>query len=164
MTQALQELVRRLDAAVGMAGGNFATAVTTALGDAVACRDWLQDSQRSPGADCYQRHLLHADPLDRYTVVALVWDHDQGSPIHAHHTWCGVAVYSGSISETFYAGDRDALQPLRSIVRGEGSVSFDNGGAGIHSISNPGKDLAVSIHVYGVGAARVATGVNRVLG
>jgi predicted metal-dependent enzyme (double-stranded beta helix superfamily) len=164
MAEALRELVRRLDAAVASPEAGFAAAVTTALGAAVSHSDWLQDSQRRPGATGYQRHLLHADPQDRYTVVSLVWDHGQDSPIHAHHTWCGVAVYSGSLSETFYAGDGGALQPLRSITRAPGSVSFDTGGAGIHRIGNPGEGIAVSIHVYGIGASRIATGVNRVLG
>lgn len=164
MPEALQELVRSLDAAMAMPEGRFAAAVTTAIGNAVARCDWLEESQRRPDPEHYRRHILHADPLDRYTVVSLVWDRDQGSPIHAHHTWCGVGVYSGTISETFFVTDRDTLQPLRSIARGEGSVSFDSGGTGIHRISNPGQGIAVSIHVYGIGAAQIATGVNRVLG
>jgi predicted metal-dependent enzyme (double-stranded beta helix superfamily) len=164
MPETLRELVHSLDAALEMPQHDFAAAVTTALGCAVRRRDWLPAAQCQPGTERYQRHLLHADPLDRYTVVSLVWDRDQGSPVHAHYTWCGVAVYSGSLCETFYAGERDAIQPLRSIDREEGSVSFDPGDSGIHRISNPGGPVAISIHVYGIGAARVATGVNRVLG
>jgi hypothetical protein len=49
--------------------------------------------------------------------------------------------------------------PLQALVRG-----LDAGGRSVHRIGNAGGETAVSLHVYGVGAARVATGVNRVLG
>ncbi|MBX3666231.1 MAG: cysteine dioxygenase family protein [Burkholderiales bacterium] len=160
----LHTLVRRLDAAVTAAPGSLHGAVTGALAEATARCDWLADEQQRADAAQYARHVLHADPLGRYTVVALVWNRGQQSPVHAHHTWCGVAVYRGEISETFYAADEGAPVPLRTVRRGAGTLSFDGGGAGVHRIANPDGDVAVSIHVYGINAAEVATGVNRVLG
>jgi predicted metal-dependent enzyme (double-stranded beta helix superfamily) len=163
MPEALQNLVLRLDAAMAAAPGALPEAVTAALGDAVARPDWLDERQRRCRADNYARHVLYADPLNRYTVVSLVWDRGQQSPIHAHHTWCGVAVYSGSICETYYAENNGNPQPLRTVRRGSGTLSFDEGGKGVHRIANPDGKIAVSIHVYGIGTAEVATGVNRVL-
>lgn len=160
----LHTLIRRLDAAMEAPPENLHGAVTGALAEAVARRDWLRDEQQQADTAQYARHVLHADPQDRYTVVALVWGSGQQSPIHAHHTWCSVAVYRGEISETFYAADDGAPVPLRTVRRGAGTLSFDGGDAGVHRIANPAGDTAVSIHVYGIGAAKVATGVNRVLG
>ncbi len=164
MPEALQNLVRRLDAALAVPRDAFPAAVTAALGEAVASADWLQPEQLRVDPAQYARHLLYADPLDRYTVVSLVWGNGQQSPIHGHHTWCGVAVYRGEISETFYNAHNGIPAPLRTVRRKAGTLSFDGGDAGVHRIANPDGDVAVSIHVYGIAATRVATGVNRVLG
>ncbi|MGE0557270.1 MAG: cysteine dioxygenase [Burkholderiales bacterium] len=165
MPEELRKLVHRLDAAITAPADVLPAAVTAALGEAVACRDWLAPEQQRVDEQHYARHLLHADPHDRYTVVAIAWGRSQQSSIHAHHTWCGVAVYSGEITETFYTGGDDLpLQALRTVRRSPGTLSFDEGGTGVHRIANPGGDVAVSIHVYGIGAAQIATGVNRVLG
>lgn len=164
MASPLQQLVRRIDAALAAPPQALPAAVTAALGEALARGDWLAPEQRLADSAQYARHLLHADPLGRYTVVSLVWSRGQQSPIHGHHTWCGVGIYSGEISETFYAADGAAPVPLRTVRRGAGTLSFDDGGSGVHRIANPDGGVAVSIHVYGIDAARVATGVNRVLG
>ena len=160
----LHTLVRQLDAAAAAPPEKLHAAVSGALAAAVSRRDWLKDEQQCADESQYARHVLHADPLGRYTVVSLVWGPGQQSPIHAHHTWCSVAVYRGEISETFYAAERDGPVPLRTVRRGAGTLSFDSGDSGIHRIANPAGDTAVSIHVYGIDSAQVATGVNRVLG
>jgi len=49
-------------------------------------------------------------------------------------------------------------------VRERGTLSFDADQIGIHRIANASPEVAVSIHVYGVGGTRIATDVNRVLG
>jgi predicted metal-dependent enzyme (double-stranded beta helix superfamily) len=164
MAQPLERLVSSLDAAADAPPEDRAGAVAAALREAMADRGWLQADQLKTCTAQYARHLLHADPRGRYTVVSLVWDRGQHSPVHAHHTWCGVGVYSGEIEETFFAEQDRSVVPLRSIRRGPGTVSFDAGGTGVHRIANPDGGVAVSIHVYGIAAAEVATGVNRVLG
>jgi predicted metal-dependent enzyme (double-stranded beta helix superfamily) len=164
MPPELKNLVSRMDAALAAPPDTLPAAVTAALGEAVGSGNWLSPEQRCVDSARYARHVLYADPLDRYTVVSLVWGRGQQSPIHAHNTWCGVAVYSGEIRETFYAAGGDAPTPLRTVRRQAGTLSFDEGDAGVHRIANHDGDVAVSIHVYGIGAARVTTGVNRVLG
>ena len=166
MPAALQQLVRRLDAAVAAPHDTLPAAVTAALGEAVAAGRWLGAEQQRPSHDCYTRHVLYADPQDRYTVVAIAWAHGQQSPIHAHHTWCGVAIYSGQVNETYYDIDAHGGRPraLKTLVREAGTLSFDADLDGAHRITNTAGEVAVSIHVYGIGAARIATDVNRILG
>ncbi len=166
MTAALQQLVHRLDAAVSAPAETLPHAVTAALAEAVAARNWISAEQQRPSHDRYTRHVLHADPLDRYTVVAIAWGSGQQSPIHGHHTWCGVAIYSGEVAETYYDVDLRGgrPRPLKTLVRRSGALSFDASLDGAHQIANTATDVAVSIHVYGVGGARVATDVNRILG
>ena len=166
MQAALQQLVDRLDAAVSAPQDELPDAVTAALGEAVAAGAWLLPEQQRASHDHYARHVVYADPANRYTIVSIAWGSGQQSPIHGHHTWCGVAVYSGTVVETFYetAGNNVPPRPLRSTVRERGTLSFDADQAGIHRIANTAPDVAVSIHIYGVGGTRIATDVNRVLG
>jgi predicted metal-dependent enzyme (double-stranded beta helix superfamily) len=166
MQAPLQQLIRHLDAAVAAPAKELPAAVTAALDKAMAAGAWLLPEQQRAGHDHYTRHVLHADPEDRYTIVAIAWGSGQQSPIHAHHTWCGVAVYCGTVVETFYeiSGNDAPPRALRSMVRQAGTLSFDGDHKGIHRIANATQDVAVSIHVYGVGGARITTDVNRVLG
>lgn len=166
MPDALHHLVSRLDTAITAPAEALPAAVTAALGEAMATCNWLPPDQQHVNEDHYARRVLHSDPQDRYTIVAITWGRNQQSSIHAHHTWCGVAVYSGEIIETFYSGgdDHQAPQALRTVHRKPGTLSFDKGGTGVHRIANAANDAAVSIHVYGIGAAQITTGVNRVLG
>jgi len=154
-----------MDTAVTAAAGDLPSLVTAALGESVAQPDWLAPEQCRASHDRYTRHVLYGDPDGRYTIVAIVWGALQRSPIHAHHTWCGVGVYSGEITETLYRENAvGAPLPVTSMARGSGTLSFDDAQGGIHRIANAGQDTAVSIHIYGVSEARIATGVNRVLG
>jgi len=166
MPAALHRLVRRLDDAIAAPADQLGNAVTAALGEAVARNDWLHAEQRRASHDHYTRHILYADPQDSYTVVAIAWSNGQRSPIHAHHTWCGVGIYSGEVNEIFYEIDShgSAHRPSRTVRRLAGTLSFDADLTGAHRIINDECPVAVSIHVYGVGAARIATDVNRILG
>jgi predicted metal-dependent enzyme (double-stranded beta helix superfamily) len=166
MQAPLQQLINRLDAAVAAPRQELAQSVTDALGEALAAGPWLSPEMQRASHDHYARHVVYADPGDRYTIVAIAWGSGQQSPIHGHHTWCGVAVYSGTVFETFYesAGNNAPPRPLQTLVREPGTLSFDADLAGVHRIGNTTGDVAVSIHVYGVGGSRIATDVNRVLG
>lgn len=114
----------------------------------------------------YTRHMLHADPGGMFTVVALRWDPSQGSPIHAHYTWCAYKVLSGAMTESHFEWDRTANHAylFNRVVREAGqSVSAHGGMECIHRLSNDTEHTAVSIHVYGIDAARISTHVNRMV-
>lgn len=166
MTPPLHRLVERMNAAVSAPAGELPALVTAALEESVKQPDWLTPEQCRASHDHYTRHVLHGDPEGRYTIVAIVWGARQRSPIHAHHTWCGVGVYRGKISEALYRENVDGGPPVLSniAVRNAGTLSFDQPNDGIHRIANNEHDPAVSIHIYGVDRAKITTGVNRVLG
>lgn len=126
--------------------------------------DLLAEEHRRASPDRYTRHLVHADPDGLFSVLAIVWGPGQGSPVHGHHTWCAVGVYAGELVETFYRPGPEGADPVaeREVLRRPGDQCFDAGGPGIHRIRNDGHDVAISIHVYGVGADRISTGVNRI--
>jgi predicted metal-dependent enzyme (double-stranded beta helix superfamily) len=113
--------------------------------------------------DRYVRHLLGADPEGRYAVVALVWRPGQMSPVHAHRTWCALAVHQGTLTETYYEpGEEHPIPTATTLLRpGEGS----HGAADprlIHRIANLSCRTAISIHCYGVGYDRFGSDVNEV--
>ncbi len=114
----------------------------------------------------YTRHILHADPKGRFTVVALIWGPQQFSPVHAHHTWCTYRVLAGELTESHYEWDRTAQQAylFNKVIRSAGqSVCGHAGLELIHRLGNAGTQPAMSVHVYGMDSGRIATHVNRVL-
>ncbi|HSO05961.1 MAG TPA: cysteine dioxygenase family protein [Pelomicrobium sp.] len=160
---ALLELAAAVAGAVDAAGAVDPRAMTRALARCVSLDGMLEPAQREGSVAGYTRHVLYADPDGRFTIVSLVWEAGQASPVHAHDTWCGYAVLEGALVERGFrdAGDRAAVA-LTESLRPPGSTVFDPGGYAIHQLVNPGDSRCISVHVYGVGADRVATAVNRV--
>lgn len=160
----IDTLVYQLSDAAGSAEPERQLKIQSALRSAVAQSDWLPPERRTANHQNYARHLLHADPLGRYSLLSIVWSPGQMSPVHSHLTWCAVAVLRGEIEESFFELPAAQSEPTlrKSVKRGAGSISFSESDAGIHRIANRSSELAISLHVYGVGADRVNTGINRV--
>ncbi|HYG41648.1 MAG TPA: cysteine dioxygenase family protein [Bordetella sp.] len=141
-------------------------AVAGILRAEVALAGLLHPEQQQGRAEHYTRHVLYADPQGLFTVVALVWRTGQLSPIHGHHTWCSYKVLAGEIEEEHFAWDRHAgcarYQGKVSKLAGDTAASHA-GLDQIHRLRNAGAATAISVHVYGVEGARVATHVNRVV-
>lgn len=160
----LQKLIDDLATAVSAPPEQRAQAMTAALRESLIENSWLPPERRRASHDKYARHLLYGDPGDRFSILAIAWDHGQMSPIHAHHTWCAVGVYSGVLMESFYREIMgDAPQLLRTMRRAAGTLSFDPPLSAMHRIANDSGALAVSLHVYGVGKDHISTGINRIL-
>jgi len=162
--QQLQRLADHIGRAVTLAPEVMAREVKSALHAATAESGWLPPQRRRASHENYARHLIYADLEDRIAILALVWDRGQMSPIHAHHCWCAVGVYRGLLTETYYRASTggEALEEIGSTRHAVGESTFDPSGAGIHRIGNYSGVLAISLHVYGVGADQIATGVNRI--
>jgi predicted metal-dependent enzyme (double-stranded beta helix superfamily) len=114
----------------------------------------------------YTRHILHADPAGMFTVVALRWDTNQASPVHAHYTWCAYRVLRGELTESHFEWDRSVEQAylFNRVARSAGQSVCGHGGMDfIHRLGNEQAQTAVSIHVYGIDSARISSHVNRKL-
>jgi predicted metal-dependent enzyme (double-stranded beta helix superfamily) len=169
---ALEQLCGEIDAAFAAAeahpGASFGQRVRLALQRAIADPRVLRPDQRASDPQNYCRHLLAADPLNRYAVAALVWEPEQASPVHGHRTWCGYAVIEGALEETLYRWDALGHRAIetRRHPRSSGAVSYVDAGRGaIHRLGNPADAAAraVSLHVYGVAGEQIATHVNDLL-
>ena len=159
----IDRLAARIGGAVALPPNAMALEVKAALQEATARADWLPAERRRASHENYARHLLYGDPGGRYSILAIVWDHGQMSPVHGHYCWCAVGVYQGVLSESYYreaaAGGSPVL--VGTTRRGAGTLSFDPPASGIHRIANESGATAISLHIYGVAKDRISTGVNR---
>ena len=57
---------------------------------------WLPEACAAPRADRYAQHLLHCDPLERFSVVSFVWGPGQRTPVHDHTVWGLVGILRGA--------------------------------------------------------------------
>ena len=125
----------------------------TLLENLVKTDAWLPDFCAQPHDKYYQQYLLHADPLERFSVVSFVWGIGQQTPIHDHGVWGLIGMLRGMESEQRYRrndegkwgvdGGEMTLRPgdVRCITPSTGDV---------HRVRNGDPDgVSISIHVYG---------------
>lgn len=125
----------------------------------IASDHWLPGACAQPGASSYAQHLLHCDPLERFSVVSFVWGPGQRTPVHNHTVWGVVGVLRGM--ETC-----DEFEPTAEGVRSKGLSHTLKTGAieavsptmgDWHRVANAlDNQASISIHVYGgnIGAIR----------
>lgn len=124
------------------------------LAGLVSHDDWLPDAYAKPDAAYYQQYLLHCDPLERFSVIALVWNPGQApTPVHDHTIWGMVGMLRGAETNRFFsrAADGKSLVPgeLRRLEPGEVVLVSPRVGD-IHEVANALPDaVSISIHVYG---------------
>jgi predicted metal-dependent enzyme (double-stranded beta helix superfamily) len=156
-----------IEAAVQSGASDLHRVIGEILEQAVSEPGFLHGLRFAGSAERYTRHLVYAGP--GFTVLALVWLPGQMSPIHAHRSWCALAVRQGALVETCFT--RDAAGPeAKPVLRLDacrqlhpGMVSHEAGDDDhYHRIANVGVETAVSIHVYGVDYDRLGHGLNRI--
>jgi predicted metal-dependent enzyme (double-stranded beta helix superfamily) len=161
---ALDALVADLDHAVrsATAADDTIAAVAAALRPALAEPDLLPAHQRVGDPAGYRQHLLHVPDDGAFSLVALVWLPGQATAIHDHLAWCVVGVHQGSEYETRYvktAGGQ--LVEAGTAVASVGEVTGLLPPGDIHRVQNAGRDLAISLHVYGADIREVGSSIRR---
>ena len=155
----LNKMIQELDAAVKDNSSNkiICAAVKSTLEKFVRPEsDLLPENFLEPTQGSYARRLLHRDKDGRYSVAVMVWDKDQGTPIHDHAgLWCVECVYKGVIKVDSYSLHGLPSDQIVSFSK-ENSVRAGCGEAGslippfdYHIIENAQESPAVTIHVYG---------------
>lgn len=134
-------------------------AIQPLVADLVANDDWLPDEFAQTDPQFYRQYLLHADPLERLSVVSFVWGPEQKTPVHDHRVWGVVGVLRGAELSVSYRRDADGnLTALPEERLERGAVATVSPTIGdIHTIANALPDRpSISIHVYGgnIGAVR----------
>ena len=134
-------------------------AVSPELAKLVARDDWLPDELAQPHPEFYRQYLLHADPLERFSVVSFVWGPGQRTPVHDHQVWGLIGMLRGQETAQpfgFDAGGRLQAQG-DAVTLQPGQVEAVSPSIGdIHQVSNAWADhTSVSIHVYGANIGAV---------
>jgi cysteine dioxygenase len=103
----------------------------------------------------YTRNLIYRDEI--FELLALCWEPHTESPIHNHSgQLCWLSIQRGALRlENFTSldgpgpGTNIRLVPKGGVDRApEGVVDLQQGDDGIHRVSNPFDERAVSLHVY----------------
>jgi predicted metal-dependent enzyme (double-stranded beta helix superfamily) len=124
---------------------------------------WLRAEHRVGDPTRYMRHVLYVDPQGAFVMTAITWLPGQVSPLHGHQVWCAFGVAEGELTEECFRQSGEKLEPLRTNLHRPGDVAerdFDC--EAIHRVSNRSRATIVSLHLYGVSAERLTTGINRV--
>ncbi|PIW28127.1 MAG: cysteine dioxygenase [Rhodospirillales bacterium CG15_BIG_FIL_POST_REV_8_21_14_020_66_15] len=122
--------------------------------------DWLPEAYTRPHPEYYQQYLLHADPLERFSVVSFVWGPGQKTPVHDHTVWGLIGMLRGAEKEVRF--ERDAggklVQAGAEAELRPGQVEAVSPTIGdIHVVANSFADKpSISIHVYGANIGAVA--------
>jgi predicted metal-dependent enzyme (double-stranded beta helix superfamily) len=146
-------------AANEMPGKDLAPALQHALVE----KSWLRPEHRVGDPTRYMRHVLYVDPQDAFVMTAITWLPGQVSPVHGHQVWCAYGVAEGELTEErFQVADGHLLPVQTHVVRPGEVAERDIDRSAIHRVSNRGRGTIVSLHLYGVSAERLTTGINRV--
>jgi predicted metal-dependent enzyme (double-stranded beta helix superfamily) len=123
----------------------------------------LSAQQRQGNPDCYQSHLVHAEPDGSFSIGVMVWLPGQATAIHDHVAWCVTGVLQGRESEEVFAV-ADSGHALHVLARNQnqtGSVCGFAPPGDIHRVRNSGSDVAISVHVYGADISRLGNSIRR---
>ena len=148
-------------------GKSLAHSVADALGMLLEEPGWLLPKHRLGWPGRFRQHILHVAPDGAFSVVAVVWQPGQTTPIHDHVSWCVVGVYEGEEEETRYHLYEGAEG--RFLVR-DGVETSEPGQVttlippeeDIHRVTNVGAGTAISIHVYGADIGKLGSSINQV--
>ncbi len=162
----LAALSRSIDSILDAAPQPDVSAIKAAVLDAFRLGNWIPGELTTASDQGYARHVLHSDPVRRYAILALVWQEGQASPVHAHHAWCAYGVVAGELFEDRfeYVPDAQGASATGGVPRRQGDGGCGQAGlAQVHRLRNTRRDTAISVHVYGVPATELATGLNHIL-
>ncbi len=159
----LEPFARSMEATFAHSARMVASGIDEHLPDADTLLACLPPGALLGSAHSYTRHLVYADPLERFSAMLLVWRPGQSSPVHGHRTWCAYRVLQGTLSERHYRWSPETRRARQTgqVARTAGDTfSVPAGLQHIHALGNASDAIAVSLHIYGVEPASIATGVN----
>lgn len=116
----------------------------------------LPDCVLQTCGDHYARRLVYRHPDNRFSIVAMTWGPEQGTPLHDHSgLWCVEGVCCGAIRVEQYAlrerdGERYRFEREEIMRAAQGSAGCLIPPHEYHRIVNDRRDqVAVTLHIYG---------------
>ena len=135
------------------------TDIAQALKHSLQNTAWLRPEHRVGDPTGYMRHVLYVDPEGDFVITAITWLPGQVSPRHGHQVWCAFGVAEGELTEEQFRPDLSELKTTH--YRAGDMAEQDLDCRIVHRVSNRAARTLVSLHLYGVSADRLTTGINR---
>ena len=129
--------------------------VEDALHVALRKTDWLRPEHRVGDPTGYMRHVLYVDPGGAFCMTAITWLPGQVSSRHGHHVWCVYGIAEGELTEERFDQKKVTLLKAGDMADRDLDCSV------VHQVSNRTRRPIVSLHLYGIGADKLTTGINR---
>ncbi len=86
---------------------------------------------------------------ERYELLLLCWSPHHETAIHDHNGQkCWVYQIKGQIEEQRYESSDKGPVPTRHSILKEGVLSYMDDKMGLHLLSNPSDERAMSLHIY----------------
>ncbi len=149
-------LIRKLDRAVAKDTVEARVEATRrVIAEAAQVTDLLPEMFLQTCDTSYARRLLHADPAGRYSVLVMVWDKGQGTPLHDHGgLWVVECLYRGRMRVTNYdyLGEDNGIHRFEPKGREQavaGDTEFRIPPVEHHVVQNDLDTPSVTIHVFG---------------
>ena len=124
---------------------------------------WLRPEHRIGDPTNYMRHLLYVDPDGDFVMSVLVWLPGQQSAVHGHQVWCAYGVVEGELTEEQFQESGAGVELVKTSVHRAGEIAeLDPDAKAIHRVCNRSRAPLATLHLYGVAAERLTTGINRI--
>jgi predicted metal-dependent enzyme (double-stranded beta helix superfamily) len=125
-------------------------------------KSWLRPEHRVGDPNAYMRHILYTDPDGAFVITVITWLPGQQSQVHGHRVWCAYGIVEGEMTEEQFMLS-PGVMPLKTTVLKAGELADqDLDSTIVHRVSNKSSVPLVSLHLYGVAADKITTGINRV--
>jgi predicted metal-dependent enzyme (double-stranded beta helix superfamily) len=123
----------------------------------------LNAGQRIGDQENYRSYVVYTEPDGAFSIVVLVWQPGQVTPIHDHVTWCVFGVIQGVEHEELFRLDDElgCLVEAGTTTNRTGDVNGFAPPGDIHRVRNRGDHTAISIHIYGTDVSRIGSSVRR---
>ena len=96
--------------------------------------------------DCAELVRLHVS--DELTILKVVWAPGMSIRPHDHRTWASIGIYSGGEDNAFFRRADGGLAPTggKELRPSDACLLGDDT---IHQVTNPTREHAGAIHIYG---------------
>lgn len=155
-TPLLAELVDTMHATLERCEPHALSAAAKASLRGFVCQPALLRPEHKQGdPDDHRRHLLYAAPDGRFSVLAIVWNPGQRTPVHGHTAWGAAGVYEGRpYCESYKLCESSPrVMELRhnlTLRLQPGDIAtVEPGIDDAHRIGNDTLSRCITIHIYG---------------
>jgi predicted metal-dependent enzyme (double-stranded beta helix superfamily) len=153
---ALSSLIASIDRAMNLDSVEQRVGATlNAVAEAASHTDLLPAELLKTNQESYARRSLYIDPAGRYSVLAMVWDKGQGTPLHDHGgLWVVECLYRGKMRVTNfdYLGEENGVHKFNASSNEQvnpGDTDYRVPPDEHHVVCNDSDAPAVTLHVFG---------------